>query len=67
MKVLVIISRDDADQGQATELIEMPENLTDDQVFIRWLKGQSNYWANKTDEQCMESEYAWGVRETVKL
>ena len=67
MNVLVIMSSDDAQQGQATALIEMPENMTDDQVFVRWLQAKSNYWANQSEAACMEAEYAWGVREVQKL
>lgn len=62
MKVLTIISYDDSNTGDVTAVLLLPEGVNEDALFVKWLKKNSSYWSKKTDEQCMEAEYAWNVK-----
>lgn len=67
MKVLTIMSQDDAQSGEVTALIEMPEGMHEDEVFLLWLKKTESWYKDKTRDECFESPYAWNVCETRSL
>ena len=67
MKVLCILSQDDANEGVVTAVLEMVEGENDDDLFVKWLKQNSRYFSDKSRNECLEAPYAWNVNETEKI
>lgn len=71
MRVLVITSYDDASamMGQASELVEMPDGKTEDEVFLAFLRHDQNE-PNLTWKDVEDNDhylYNWYEHEVVKF
>jgi len=66
MKVLVIISADDAQLGQATAVVEIWPCDNEDDVFYEWLLGENPYWHGKPREDALGAPYAWNVVDVLR-
>jgi len=63
MRILCIVSNDDCNTGNVTAVLEIPAGVDKDDLFVKWLKGQSSYYAKKSRDECLEAEYAWNEHE----
>jgi len=63
MKVLVIISVDDAQLGQPTAVLSLREGQDVNDVFYEWLLSKEPYWRDKSREEALGAPYAWNAVE----
>lgn len=63
MKVLCIVSYDDAPQGVVTAVVALRDGDDPDDVFVRWATANAGVDDDAPREEVLELPYAWNVKE----
>lgn len=68
MKVLCIVGYEDTTTGECSGVVKINDGEDEDQVFIKWYRRhRAKYFKDMTDQQILNSTYAWNVYEVEEI